>query len=200
MASQPTIVTGKVKLKKFPADYRGDRKKKKTKERTDALCGQIGELQKKLQAGSRYALLLVFEGMDCSGKDGAIRSVLRHVNPAGVQISYFKVPSADERAHDFLWRIHRGVPARGMIGVFNRSHYEAVLVERVMFGLPRRTCRQRYGQIRAFEQMLAANGVIILKIFLNLSRAEQAERLRDRLVRPRKQWKFQPDDLDARRR
>jgi PPK2 family polyphosphate:nucleotide phosphotransferase len=199
MPSQPTIAAGKVKLKNFAADFRGSRKKKKTKAQIDTLCRRIGRLQKKLHAGSRYALLLVFEGMDCSGKDGAIRSVLRHVNPAGVETSYFKTPSADEQAHDYLWRIHRGVPARGTIGIFNRSHYEAVLVERVTFKLPRRICRQRYAQIRAFEQMLAENGVIILKFFLHLSREEQRVRLRERLAKRCKQWKFQRDDLDARR-
>jgi PPK2 family polyphosphate:nucleotide phosphotransferase len=156
-------------------------------------------LQQILHAGSPHALLLVFQGMDASGKDGAIRRALRFVNPAGVQISYFKEPAPDEEAHDFLWRVHRVVPPRGIIGVFNRSHYEAVLAERILGHLPASVVRRRLREIADFERMLADNGVVVVKFFLHLGRAEQARRFRKRLHQPHKQWKFRLGDLDARR-
>jgi PPK2 family polyphosphate:nucleotide phosphotransferase len=130
------------------------------------------------------------------GKDGAIRSMLQEVNPAGVETANFKGPSAEESAHDFLWRVHRAIPRRGNIGVFNRSHYEAVLVERVHGGLPERAVKQRYRQIVDFERLLGENGVVVLKCLLHLGRDEQ----RKRLVIPRKKWKFSAGDLEIRRR
>ena len=124
--------------------------------------------------------------------------MLQEVNPAGVETANFKGPSAEESAHDFLWRVHRAIPRRGDIGVFNRSHYEAVLVERVHGGLPERAVKQRYRQIVDFERLLGENGVVGLKLFLHLGRDEQRKRFEERLVIPRKKWKFSAGDLEIR--
>lgn len=199
MRRQPVLIAGKIKLKEFDSAYCAELKKSEAKKRTRACARRIAELQELLYANSRRAVLLVFQGLDASGKDGAIRQVLHYVNPAGVEAAYFKVPSADEKAHDFLWRVHKAVPRHGNIGVFNRSHYEAVLVERVLGGVTRGVCKQRYHQIVDFERMLTASGVVILKFFLHLGRSEQAKRLRERLTIPKKRWKFSAADLETRR-
>lgn len=198
MKKQPTVITGRIKLKRFAPDYCGGRDKGATRARTEALGRQIGELQPKLYANAQHAVLLIFQGMDASGKDGAIRTLLQYVNPAGVQTANFKVPSAEEAAHDFLWRIHQAVPRRGNIGVFNRSHYEAVLAERVLGLVPKKVWQARYGQIVDFERMLVANGVLVLKFYLHLSRGEQAVRFKERLANPEKNWKFSHADLATR--
>ncbi len=138
--------------------------------------------------------------MDCAGKDGAIKRVLEFVNPAGVETTNFKTPSAEERAHDFLWRIHKAIPRHGNIGVFNRSHYEDVLIVRVLNLQPERVWRKRYEQINAFEKILVRNRVVVLKFFLHLSKEEQAERLKARLKDPSKNWKFSEGDLKIRDR
>jgi PPK2 family polyphosphate:nucleotide phosphotransferase len=200
MRGQTTVMQGRVRLADFDPDYCGGLEKKDTKERTRKCAQRIAELQELLYANSRQALLLIFQGLDASGKDGAIRKVLHYVNPAGVQTAYFKVPTAEEKAHDFLWRVHREVPRYGSIGIFNRSHYEAVLAERVLLGLPPRLVKQRYRQIVEFERMLAENHVIVLKFFLHLGRNEQAKRFRERLEIPHKKWKFSSADLETRRR
>jgi PPK2 family polyphosphate:nucleotide phosphotransferase len=197
---QPVVIKGKIKLADFDAGYSADLDKKKTKKRTRKCEKRIAELQELFYANSRQALLLIFQGLDASGKDGAIRSVLHYVNPAGVETAYFKVPSAEERAHDFLWREHRRVPRYGNIGIFNRSHYEGVLAERVVVGLPRRVVRERFRQIVEFERMLVENNVVLLKFYLHLSRGEQAKRFRERLEIPRKKWKFSSADLETRRK
>jgi PPK2 family polyphosphate:nucleotide phosphotransferase len=155
-------------------------------------------LQELLYADAQHALLIVLQGMDTSGKDGIVKHVLDSVNPSGVEAVNFKVPSREEMAHDFLWRTHKAVPRFGNIGVFNRSHYEAVLVERVMKLQPVHIWRGRYEQINAFEKHLTANRTVILKFFLHISRKEQAERLQARLEDPRKNWKFAPEDLKMR--
>jgi PPK2 family polyphosphate:nucleotide phosphotransferase len=200
MASQPIVIRGKIRLKDFAPDFCAGRDKKKTKVKVEAFTQRIGDLQDLLYANSRQAVLLIFQGLDASGKDGAIRCVLQHIDPAGVETANFKVPSAEESAHDFLWRVHHAVPRHGHLGVFNRSHYEAVLAERVIGDLSRRTLRERYRQIVDFERMLGENGVVVLKFFLHLSRAEQARRFRARLTIPRKKWKFSRGDLDVRAR
>lgn len=200
MLAQPILVKGRIKLKQFDPGYSAGLDKTKTKERTAELGRRIGELQQLLYANSRQAVLLVFQGIDASGKDGVVRSVLADVNPAGVEVANFKVPSEEERAHDFLWRVHRAVPRYGNIGVFNRSHYEGVLAERVLGIVPREVWRERYEQIVDWERMLVANRVVLLKFFLHLSREEQAERFRDRLSNPKKHWKFSPADLEVRER
>jgi PPK2 family polyphosphate:nucleotide phosphotransferase len=137
-----------------------------------------------------YALLIVLQGRDASGKDGTIRHVFSAVNPQACEVASFKVPTDVERHHDFLWRIHQRVPARGVIGIFNRSHYEDVLVERVHGTMSKRVWSERYEQINDFERMLADNHVVILKFFLHVSRAEQRRRLQERLTDETKNWKF----------
>jgi PPK2 family polyphosphate:nucleotide phosphotransferase len=198
MKAQQVIVTGKIRLRDFAPDYRGRNDKEKAKQKTNDRGQRIGGLQQLLYANAHHAVLLIFQGMDASGKDGAIRTVLQHVNPAGVETANFKVPSAEEKAHDFLWRIHHAVPRAGNIGVFNRSHYEAVLAERVLGLVSRQTWRRRYGEIVDFERMLVANGVLVLKFYLHLSRDEQARRFRERLANPQKNWKFSHADLTTR--
>src|SRR5947209_13853076 len=181
MKQQPVVVRGKVRLRDFDPRFDGGADKEKTKEKTSKIGDRIGELQQLLYANCTHAALLIFQGMDASGKDGSVRSVLQSVNASGVETENFKVPSDEERAHDFLWRVHKVVPRYGNIGVFNRSHYEAVLVVRVMKLQPVAVWRARYDQINAFEKHLAANHIILLKFFLHISRDEQAERLNARI-------------------
>ncbi|MDI1319191.1 MAG: polyphosphate kinase 2 family protein, partial [bacterium] len=200
MKKQRVIITGRIRLKDFAPDYCGGRDKEQTRKKTDQRGRHIGDLQQLLYANGHHAVLLIFQGMDASGKDGAIRTVLHRVNPAGVETANFKVPSAEESAHDFLWRIHHAVPRHGNIGVFNRSHYEAVLAERVLGLVPEKTWRRRYGQIVDFERMLVANKVLVLKFYLHISRREQAVRFRERLANPEKNWKFSHADLATRQR
>ena len=172
--------------------------------------GLLG-LQDKLAAQDRWALLLVFQGMDAAGKDGTIKHVLSGVNPQGVQVHSFKEPSAEELDHDFLWRASRRLPARGEIGIFNRSHYEEVLVVRVHPEIldsqklarelvTKRIWEERYDDINAFERHLARNGTVIRKFFLNVSREEQKKRLLARLDDPDKNWKFSAADARERGR
>lgn len=159
---------------------------------------RLFELQEKLYAQGEHALLIVLQGMDTSGKDGAIEHVMGAFNPQGVQITSFKVPTPDELAHDFLWRVHRAVPGRGTVGIFNRSHYEDVLVVRVAKLAPKAVWSKRFAHINGFEKLLADSGVSIVKIFLHISPEEQAERLSERRDTPEKQWKFSPGDLKVR--
>src|SRR5688572_14667922 len=164
------------------------------------LVDRLNKLQTLMYAERAHALLLVFQALDAGGKDGTIRRLLTGVNPQGVRVASFKQPSADELAHDFLWRVHPHVPAKGLIGVFNRSHYEDVLVARVHSLVPKKVWRARYGHINRFEQLLADTGTVILKFYLHISRAEQKERLEERLTNPNKQWKFSVADLKERER
>ena len=173
---------------------RGGELKKKTK----ALLERLADLQARLHAEAQQSLLVVLQARDTGGKDGTIRRVFDAVNPQGCIVTSFKKPSEVELRHDFLWRIHKAVPAKGMIGIFNRSHYEDVLVVRVRNLAPRREWSKRYDQINAFERSLTENGVTILKFFLHISKAEQKERLLARLDDPTKQWKFSADDLGER--
>lgn len=161
---------------------------------------RLAELQSMLYAQARHSVLVVLQAMDTGGKDGVIRDVFGALNPHGLRVISFKVPTPEEQAHDFLWRIHREVPPRAMLHVFNRSHYEDVLVVRVRQLAPPHVIRNRYDQINAFEKHLAENGVTLLKIFLHISKDEQKERLQARLDDPAKQWKFNPGDLDDRKR
>jgi len=198
MKKQPVVIAGKIRLKDFDPAYFGGLDKDDTKEKTKKYGERLDNLQELLYANSTRAVLLLFQGLDASGKDGAIRNLLRHVNPAGVETANFKVPSSEERAHDYLWRVHKVVPRFGNIGVFNRSHYEAVLVERVLKIVPRNVWSRRYKQIVAFEQMLAENNVLLLKFYLHTSKEEQAERFKERLANPKKNWKFSEADLKTR--
>jgi PPK2 family polyphosphate:nucleotide phosphotransferase len=160
---------------------------------------RIIALQERLYAERARSLLLVFQAIDTGGKDGTIRAVLKGVNPQGCTVASFKVPSSDERDHDFLWRYHARTPARGMIGVFNRSHYEDVLVVRVKGLVPDAVWQSRYGRINDFEQLLTESGTTILKFFLHISKAEQKKRLEARIADPEKHWKFDPADLVERK-
>ncbi len=167
---------------------------------TQLLLERLTVLQDVFHADGQHALLLVLQGRDASGKDGVIRTVYGAFNPVGVKVESFGPPTSVELKHDFLWRVHNVVPARGMIGVFNRSHYEDVLVVRVRELAPESVWRPRYKQINAFERMLADNKVIIRKCMLHVSRDEQHERLQERLNDPKKNWKFRAGDLEDRAR
>ena len=159
----------------------------------------VAELQNRLYAEGKQALLIVIQATDTGGKDSTIRKVLGPINPQGVRVTSFKAPSSIELAHDYLWRIHRAVPAKGMIGVFNRSHYEDVMIVRVHELAPEEAIEQRYDQINDFERHLSENHVTILKFFLHISKDEQKERLQARLDDPSKHWKFNPRDLEERK-
>jgi PPK2 family polyphosphate:nucleotide phosphotransferase len=161
---------------------------------------RLGELQQVLYADGRYALLVVLQGRDASGKDGTIRSVFDACNPQGCHVTGFKAPTANELAHDFLWRVHNAVPPKGIIGIFNRSHYEDVLAVRVRKLAPKAVWQARYRQINEFERHLAENGVVVLKFFLHISHEEQREQLLERLTDPTKNWKFNAGDLEDRAR
>ena len=163
-----------------------------------ALRKRLCELQELLYAEHTRSLLIVLQAMDTGGKDGVIENLLTGVNPAGVQVSNFKAPTTEELNHDFLWRIHAHTPARGHIGVFNRSHYEDVLITRVHGLIDKKTCDRRYDEINDFEKLLTRNGTRILKFFLHISKEEQASRLQARLDDPSKNWKFDPNDLKER--
>lgn len=160
---------------------------------------ELAELQRVMWADGSHALLVVLQAMDTGGKDGTIRKVFTGVNPQGVDVTGFGVPSDEEMAHDYLWRIHQNTPAKGRIAVFNRSHYEDVLIVRVNNLVPEERWSKRYEHIRSFEQLLADEGTTIVKIMLHISPDEQKERLQARLTDPAKNYKFNPDDLDARK-
>jgi PPK2 family polyphosphate:nucleotide phosphotransferase len=164
----------------------------------DDLTERFDALQRRLHAEGRRALLVVLQGRDASGKDGTLRKVFGPLDPLGVTATSFKAPTDEELAHDFLWRIHRAVPGRGTIGVFNRSHYEDVLVVRVRRLAPESVWQPRYQQINLFERILVENGTVVLKFLLHISREEQRERLLARLEDPEKFWKFNANDLAER--
>lgn len=168
--------------------------KTETKAKTELLLEELGELQNILYAQSRYSLLVVLQGMDASGKDGAIKKVFAGVNPMGCGVYSFKAPTEHEKARDFLWRVHNVVPARGMIQIFNRSHYEEVLVTRVNKWIDDKTAKERFKHINNFESLLQSNNTIVLKFFLNVSKEKQKERLEERMVDPSKMWKHRKDD------
>lgn len=169
-------------------------------ERARELNRELEGLQERLWAARRERLLVVLQGIDTSGKDGVIRQVFDGVNPLGVKVASFKAPTPEELAHDFLWRVHQRVPAAGEIVIFNRSHYEDVLVVRVHGLVPESVWSRRYDQIRDFERLLTETGTTIVKLFLHLSREEQRRRLQERLDDPAKRWKFDPRDLAERAR
>ena len=161
---------------------------------------RIEDLQTRLYAEHGQSLLVVLQAMDTGGKDGAIRGVFEGVNPQGCEVTSFKTPSTEELDHDFLWRYHKRTPRRGMIGIFNRSHYEDVLIVRVQSLVPEAVWRERYAAINAFEELLTRNRTTVLKFYLHISRGEQQRRLQSRLDTPRKHWKFDPADLRQRER
>lgn len=159
---------------------------------------KLEELQNLFYAEGKHALLVVIQGMDASGKDGAVKNVFEPVNPMGCRVVPFKAPTQLEMKHDFLWRIHQNVPEKGMITIFNRSHYEDVLIQRVHKWVDEATIKQRFEQINNFEKMLVENGTIVLKFYLNVSKEEQLERLNERLSDPTKMWKHNENDLKER--
>jgi PPK2 family polyphosphate:nucleotide phosphotransferase len=180
-------------------DVNGNWDKESANEQIERNTKASSELAYRLYAEDRRAVLLVLQGMDTSGKDGTIRTVLTGVNPQSFSIVSFKTPSAEELDHDFLWRIHKAIPARGHIGIFNRSHYEDVLVVRVHNLVPEKEWRSRYERINEFEELLTEGGVILVKCFLHIGKEEQRERLQARLDNPHKLWKFNKGDLEERK-
>lgn len=189
------------KIKDADADEKplssGD--KAKDKELVAELAAQIAVQQEMLYAGQKHRILVVLQGIDTSGKDGTVKGVFNLVNPQGIQIANFKAPSTIERAHDYLWRIHQQVQQLGEIVVFNRSHYEDVLVTRVHDWIDEAECERRYAQIRDFEKMLAETGTTIIKCLLHISKDEQRSRLQERIDDPAKHWKFDMQDLEERK-
>ena len=159
---------------------------------------RLSVLQYLLYAEGRRSVLVVLQGIDAAGKDGTIRRVMSGLNPQGVEVTPFKAPEGAEKRHDYLWRIHKAMPEHGQIGIFNRSHYEDVLVVRVHGLVPKSVWSKRYEQINDFERMLSESGVSIVKFLLYISKDEQAKRFRERLEDKRKGWKFSPDDLKER--
>lgn len=191
----------RVTLADHDPSYSGDyQHKSETKAELRRNVERLRELQEVLWAEGKHALLIVLQAMDAGGKDGTIKQVMRGVNPQGCQVTSFKVPTKEELDHDFLWRIHKAAPRRGYIGIFNRSHYEDVLVVRVHGLVPEEVWRQRYEQINQFEKLLADTGTTILKFYLHISKEEQKERFEARLRDPRKNWKFSMGDVQERGR
>lgn len=162
---------------------------------TTEILKELDELQNLLYAEHKWSVLVVLQGMDASGKDGAIRNVFSPLNPLGVKVQPFKAPTAEEASHDFLWRIHQHVPAKGMIQIFNRSHYEDVLIQRVHKWIDEKTVRQRMRSINDFERLLADNNTMVLKFYLHISKEAQLQRLTERTEDPRKMWKYNDKDL-----
>ena len=174
--------------------------KAETRAASETLREELARLQLKLYAEHSRAFLLVLQAMDAGGKDGAIRRVFSGLNPQSCRVHSFKQPTPEELDHDFLWRISQALPAKGELGIFNRSHYEDVGVVRVNGVITKKECRVRYGVINAFEHSLEVAGSKIVKVFLHISKEEQAERLQARIDDPTKRWKFRPEDLDDRAR
>ena len=178
---------------------KNDNGKAAAKEETDKHVSRLSRLQERLYANGSRSLLVVLQGMDTSGKDGTIKHVMSGVNPQGCKIVSFKSPSKEELSHDFLWRVHHEVPPKGFIGIFNRSHYEDVLITRVHGWVSDAAAKRRFGHIRAFEKMLVENGTTIVKFFLHISTKEQKERLEGRIQDPEKRWKWNSGDLEERK-
>jgi PPK2 family polyphosphate:nucleotide phosphotransferase len=182
------------------ADTLGLGDKAAAHELLDRLHEQLDLYQQRLFAEARRSVLLVLQGLDASGKDGVVRRVFRGLNPLGCRAVSFRAPTSNELAHDYLWRIHAELPARGEIGIFNRSHYEDVVTVRLLGLAPSEVWQRRPGHINAWEHMLADEGTTLVKVFLNVSREEQRRRLQERVDDPEKRWKFRRDDLKVRAR
>ncbi|MBI3945191.1 MAG: polyphosphate kinase 2 family protein [Armatimonadetes bacterium] len=188
----------KIHLKDFDPHGHADVGREEAEEKTARLCEEMTELQEMLYAASQHSVLIVLQGRDTSGKDGTIRKVTGPLNAQGCGVSSFKVPTSEELAHDFLWRVHAKAPARGQIRIFNRSHYEDVLVVRVHQLVPEKAWRARYDHINRFEELLTDSGAIILKFYLHISRKEQEQRLLEREQDPTKSWKLSTSDWQER--
>lgn len=190
----------KVDLSTYDPGHTAGLSKEEGAARFEAFDDELDRLQEELYAAGQNSLLMILQGLDTSGKDGTIRHVLRSIDPQGCRVESFKVPTEEELAHDFLWRAHRVTPRRGMVGVFNRSYYEDVLVVRVHGLAPEEVWRPRYDQINDFERMLAANGTIIVKFFLHIGKDEQRQRLLEREQELEKAWKLAAGDWQERER
>ncbi|HKC93525.1 MAG TPA: polyphosphate kinase 2 family protein [Nitrospira sp.] len=194
----------KLNLKDYDPDETGEYKKngqgkERAKAKTVDLITRLDGLQERLYANGDRALLIVLQGMDTSGKDGTIKHVMSGVNPQGCKVVAFKAPSNNELAHDFLWRVHRETPPKGFIGIFNRSHYEDVLITRVHGWISHKVAKRRFNQIKEFEELLSENGTAILKFFLYISKEEQKERLEARVRDRERRWKWNSGDLEERK-
>jgi PPK2 family polyphosphate:nucleotide phosphotransferase len=187
-----------VKLSDFATRYEDDLDKKEGKAQLAEKAVALSQLQELLYAEHKHKVLIVLQGIDTSGKDSTIRHVFGDVNPQGTKVANFKVPTEKELDHEYLWRVHPHTPGKGEIVIFNRSHYEDVLVVRVHGLVPEKVWKKRYDHINAFERLLADEGTTILKFFLNVSKEEQARRFLARLDEPEKRWKFNPGDLEER--
>lgn len=199
--SSPYLVEpdSKIKLSDYdPDDSNGFKNKARGEAALEKHREKLFQLQELMFAQAKHCLLVVLQGMDGAGKDGTIRHIFTGVDPQGCQVTSFKKPTEEELKHDFLWRVHRATPAKGMIGIFNRSHYEDVLVVRVHGSLSKQELKQRFRAINDFEQLLVENGTTILKFYLHISKEEQRERLQARLDDPQKYWKVNPEDLKER--
>jgi len=191
----------KVKLADWdPDETFGFKKGSKVERLTAKSIDRLDDLQNLLWASKEYAVLIVLQSPDAGGKDGTIRHVMSGMSPQGCRVTAFKAPTPEELQHDFLWRVHKVVPAKGEVGIFNRSHYEDVLVVRVRGLAPRSVWSRRYDEINSFEQVLSESRVKILKFFLHISKEEQKERFEERLEDPSKQWKLAESDLEDRER
>lgn len=197
-----TVAPGKrIRLADFDsADTGGIDDRQKAKRETDAHIQAIDKLAYRMYGEDRRALLLVLQGMDCAGKDGTIRKVMSGINPQCCEVTSFKTPTAEELEHDFLWRIHRAIPRAGNVGIFNRSHYEDVIVVRVEKLFPKSVWKTRFETINAFEKLLTEGYVKLVKVFLHISKDEQRKRLQERLDDPTMRWKFRLGDLDVRKK
>jgi PPK2 family polyphosphate:nucleotide phosphotransferase len=187
-------------LKNYKANDESERNGDKAQDilELEKLATEINSLQDILYAQAKHKVLLVLQGMDASGKDGTVRHVLKECDPLGVRLASFKAPTPDELAHDYLWRVHTQVPHKGEIVVFNRSHYEDVLIVKVHDWIDEAECMHRYAQINDFERMLTETGTVIIKCYLHISKEEQKRRMHERLTDPTKAWKFNPNDLKER--
>jgi PPK2 family polyphosphate:nucleotide phosphotransferase len=202
MIHSPYLVKpgSKVKLDRYSTDDKGDfEDKDHAVTPTEKNLKKMKKLQSLLYAEGKHALLVVFQAIDAGGKDGCIDHVFSGINPQGCSVTSFKAPTPLELGHDFLWRIHDAAPRKGMIGIYNRSHYESVLVERVKDLVSKKVWSRRYDHINNYEKLLADEGTVILKFYLHISKKEQKERLQDRLDDPSKNWKFDARDLEERK-
>lgn len=190
----------KINLSKIPSAENGGLRKQDAQPEFAKLQQRLSDLQELLYAEAKHALLIVLQAMDTAGKDSTIRSVFGAFNPLGCPVASFKAPNDVELRHDFLWRIHKNVPRLGYVGVFNRSHYEDVLIARVKNLVPKQRWRSRYEHINNFENMLHDEGTTIVKFYLHISKDYQKKRLERRLAKPDKHWKFDPADLEERKR
>ncbi len=189
----------KISLKKISTDGSNKLDKEEIKAKTEGLVKRIGELQILMAAEEKHACLIVLQGMDASGKDGVIKNVFRWIDPNAFSVKGFKTPSEEEKSHDFLWRVHKECPPKGWMRVFNRSHYEELLIVRVHKWAEEKTIKQRFDQINNFEKHLTENGTHILKFFLHISPEAQLERLEERKVEEEKMWKYNPGDWEERK-